>query len=356
MGGMTLQYVLEFVLALAVLIITHELGHFLACRLFKIDVEEFGIGLPPRIIRLFRLGGTEFTLNWFPLGGFVRPKGENDPTVPGGLAAAKPLARIGVALAGPLANLLLAVVVYAVMVGLMGEADPQRANQVEIKGVLPNSPAYEAGLQLGDILLSINGETITSVEQARDIIYQYLDQPVTIEYQRGSAIASVTLTPLSSRSLQEGATGIQLGVPTRRVGFWKAIGYGFRLTYLHIATLVTLTGQLLTGRLPSSGAEVIGPIGMGRIYVGMRELAPVAGALRIVNVLSFLTNVTVTLALLNLLPIPALDGGRVVLAIPELLFRRRLNPKIETALVATTFLLLLGLMILVSFQDILALR
>lgn len=356
MGGMTVQYVFEFVLALAILIITHELGHFLACRLFRIEVEEFGLGFPPRLLRLFRLGATEFTLNWIPLGGFVRPKGENDPSVPGGLAAAKPPARIGVALAGPLANLLLAVTTYAIMVGLMGEADPQRANQVEIKGVLPDSPAYYAGLQLGDILLSINGEAVQSVEQARDLIYQHLDQAVIIAYQRGNEVASVTLTPLSSRSLQAGAIGIQLGVPTRRVGFWKAIGYGFRLTYLHSKTLVMLTGQLLTGRLPSTDAEVVGPIGMGQIYVGMRELTPVAGALRIVNVLSFLTNITVTLALLNLLPIPALDGGRIVLALPELIFRRRLNPRIETALVTMTFLLLVGFMLLVSFQDILALR
>lgn len=356
MGGMTLQYTLEFILALAALIITHELGHFLACRLFKIEVEEFGIGLPPRLIRLFRLGNTDFTLNWILLGGFVRPKGENDPTVPGGLAAARPSARIGVALGGPLANLLLAVFAYAVMTGLMGEPDPQRANMVEIKGVLPDSPAYHAGLQLGDTLLSINGEAIHDIDQARALIYQNLDREVTIEYQRGDEVRSITLTPLSSRSPREGATGIQLGVPTRPVGFWKAIGYGFRFTYLHISTLVKMTGQLLTGRLPNSEAEIIGPIGMGRIYVDVRERTPVAGALRIVNILSFLTNITVTLALLNLLPIPALDGGRVVLALPELILRRRLNPKIETTLVASSFLLLLGLMILVSLQDLIARR
>ncbi len=356
MGGMTGQYVFEFVLALAVLIITHEFGHFLACRLFKIEVEEFGIGLPPRLFRLFRLGKTEFTLNWIPLGGFVRPKGENDPSIPGGLAAARPLTRIGVALAGPLANLLLAVFVYAIMIGLVGLPDPQRANVVEVKGVLPDSPAYYAGLQLGDVILSINGEAVHSVEQARDLIYQNLDQPVIVEYQRGNEVLASTMTPLSSRSPQEGATGVHLGAPTRPASFWEAIGHGVRLTYTHIAMLFTLTGQLLTGRLPSSGAEIVGPIGMGRIYVGMRELAPIAGTLRIINVLSFLTNVTITLALLNLLPIPALDGGRVLLALPELILRRRLNPKVETALVASTFLLLLGLMMLVSLQDLLTLR
>lgn len=351
--SMTIEYILEFVLALAILIITHELGHFLACRLLKVEVEEFGVGLPPRAMRLFRLGGTEFTLNWLPFGGFVRPKGENDPHVAGGLAAAKPAVRIGVALAGPLANLFLAVITYAVMAFLVGEPDPKRAGQVLIQGVQANSPAYVAGLQLGDLILAINHTPVNSPSQAREIIYQNLDQPVVIQYRRGETVASVTLTPLSSRTPQQGATGIQLGIPTRPIPAWKAAKYGFQFTYHHIAFLIQSVGRLLTGQLASENAQLVGPIGMGRLYVDVRENAPVAGAIPLLDVLTFLTNVTVTLAVLNLLPVPALDGGRVLLALPELFFRKRLNPRIETALITTTLLLLLGFMLLVSLQDVL---
>ena len=98
--------IIELAAALGALIIIHEFGHFIVSRLFKIEVEEFGIGFPPRMLTLFKAAGTKFTLNWIPLGGFVRPKGENDPEVPGGLAAASPWIRLAVLLAGPLSNLL----------------------------------------------------------------------------------------------------------------------------------------------------------------------------------------------------------------------------------------------------------
>ncbi len=104
----SLLRILEFILALGLLIFLHELGHYIASKLFKIEVEEFGFGFPPRAVKLFQFRETEFTLNWIPFGAFVRPKGENDPEVPGGMAAAKPLVRFAVLLGGPLMNLLTA--------------------------------------------------------------------------------------------------------------------------------------------------------------------------------------------------------------------------------------------------------
>jgi regulator of sigma E protease len=107
---MTVQFVIEFALGLIFLVLIHELGHFSMARLCKIGVDEFGIGIPPRMLTMFEAGGTKFSLNWLPFGGFVRLKGENDPTVPGGFAAANPWARLAVLLAGPFANLGAAVV------------------------------------------------------------------------------------------------------------------------------------------------------------------------------------------------------------------------------------------------------
>src|SRR5512135_20855 len=110
-----------FILGIAVLIFIHELGHFLAARLLGVEVEEFGIGFPPRAVKLFEHKGTVYSLNWIPLGGFVRPKGENDPDVPGGLAAASPWVRLGVLFAGPFMNLIAGVVLGVMLFYSMGD-------------------------------------------------------------------------------------------------------------------------------------------------------------------------------------------------------------------------------------------
>ncbi len=346
-----MQYVIEFIGALALLIVVHELGHFLACRLFKVPVEEFGIGLPPKAVTLFRAGGTEFTLNWIPLGGFVRPRGENDPQVVNGLAAAKPAVRIGVALAGPLANVVFVIFLYAVLIGLVGEPDPARLDEVQVQAVLPGSPAEMAGLREGDFILSLNGQEVHSAEDARTIIYANLDQPMLVRYQRGESTFETTLTPLSSRLPEEGATGVQLGPPTRPVSLVKAVWGGVGATYFHAGFLVTAIGKLITGQAAGQGG-VVGPIGMGRMYVGMREASPPGGLMPVVDVLSFLISVSLSLAFFNLLPIPVLDGGRIVLALPELIFRRRLQARVENWLITFTFLALLAFLILVSLRDI----
>src|SRR4030066_1706814 len=158
---MTIQIVIEFVIALAMMIFLHEFGHFIACKLLKIEVEEFGFGLPPRAVKLIELGGTKFTLNWLPFGGFVRPKGEQDPNIPGGLAAANPWKRIAALGRGPTLNLLTAIVLFILISGIIGYL-PDRS-VVLVGSTLPDLPAASAGLQAGDILVSIGG-----VQGARD--------------------------------------------------------------------------------------------------------------------------------------------------------------------------------------------
>src|SRR4030065_481442 len=117
---MTVQLIIEFALALGILIFIHEFGHFIALKMLKIEVEEFGFGFPPRAFKLFELGGTKFTLNWIPFGGFVRPKGDNYPNSPGGLGAASPWKRIAVFLAGPTMNMLIALIMFVTIYGIIG--------------------------------------------------------------------------------------------------------------------------------------------------------------------------------------------------------------------------------------------
>src|SRR5512146_396383 len=116
----TLVRIIEFVIAFGLLVFLHELGHYLMSKLFHIQVEEFGFGFPPRLVKLFQFHETEFTLNWIPFGAFVRPKGENDPTVPGGLAAASPWARLVVLFGGPLMNLITGALLFSLIFSTIG--------------------------------------------------------------------------------------------------------------------------------------------------------------------------------------------------------------------------------------------
>src|SRR5512146_1567848 len=145
--------ILLFVIAVSFLAFIHELGHFLMARLFKIDVEEFGLGFPPRAVKLFNWKGTDFTLNWIPFGAFVRPKGETDPTIPGGLGAAHPLKRLVVLLGGPVMNLLMGLVLFSLIFVQTGVPDYTR---VEIGGVVQGSAAEASGLLSGDIVVKAN--------------------------------------------------------------------------------------------------------------------------------------------------------------------------------------------------------
>src|SRR5512139_4113501 len=163
-----LTEIVTFVAALAGLILIHEFGHFLAARMMNIEVEEFGLGFPPRLATLFTWKGTRFSLNWIPLGGFVRPKGENDPSIPDGLAAANPWKRLCVYFAGPFANLLIGVVLITMIISQVGVSVP---DQVQILEVIPNTPAAAAGLLAGDLILETDGVPVKSTTGLHDAIY-----------------------------------------------------------------------------------------------------------------------------------------------------------------------------------------
>src|SRR5512147_1968119 len=160
---MTALNILIFILVFGGMVIVHELGHFIAARLCKIEVEEFGVGLPtPGAITLFTWQGTRFTLNWLPFGGFVRPKGENDPNVPGGLAAASPWKRLVVLFASPLMNLLTAILIYSIIFTRVGVPD---TNRVLVASVTEGSPAAAAGFKADDIFVSGNGQPIHNYDE-----------------------------------------------------------------------------------------------------------------------------------------------------------------------------------------------
>ena len=342
--------IIEFVIGLAVLVIIHELGHYIACRLFGIPVDEFGIGFPPRLATLFEWGGTKFSLNAIPLGGFVRARGETDPTIPDGLMASNPWKRIGVYVAGPLMNILTAVIIYTVIIMRLGVEDPSRLDVVVITLIEHDSPAEQAGLHVDDVILKANDVVIDSGEKLREVVYANLDIPVRVEIQRGQEVITISLTPRSDPPPGQAPIGIAMGAPTIPVSLWVALPAGANATYRHGEALLSLLTHFAQGQDTGEG-RLLGFKGMVDTYSSIREGQSSSGLPQDVDVLGFYTNLTISLGLLNLLPIPALDGGRVLLTLPEIILRRRIPTRYQEILIGVTFLLLLGLLLFINVRE-----
>lgn len=328
---------MQFIGGLAILIIVHELGHFLSARALGVEVEEFGIGFPPRLVKLFKAGGTIFSINWIPLGGFVRLKGENDPSVPGGLAAASPWVRLGVLFAGPLMNLAVGVLLAIVFIYSLGEPVLDR---VQVQGVAPGSPAEQAGLLAGDEILRVNGQEIDTVEQLHEIIYANLGQTVQITYLRGEQVGEVSLVPRNPPP-EEGAIGISMGYVVQPTTWAKAIPGGLRLAADYGRSVLTLPFRILRGEISPEEGRPVGYKGMFDIYQQIR------------NPIWFFMVISMSLGIFNLLPIPALDGGRILFALPEIVLHRRVPAQYENIIHLVGFTLLILLLLYVNLQDFL---
>ncbi|HSO26647.1 MAG TPA: M50 family metallopeptidase [Anaerolineales bacterium] len=326
----------EFIAGLVVLIILHEFGHFLAARFLNVEVEEFGIGFPPRITKLFEAWGTEFTLNWIPLGGFVRPKGENDPEVPGGLASATPWVRLTVLAAGSLVNIFIGVILAILLFYSWGDPIEEK---VLIQQVAPASPAEMAGLQAEDLILAVNGQAIDGVTRLQELINANLGKTVEVTFQRGEEQATVALTPRAEPPPNEGPTGIMLGNPTEPIGWGAAISRGVEAVYQQVRGILLLPVRLIQGTAEPEEGRLVGYKGLYDIYSQIR------------SPLWFFMVISISLGVLNLFPIPALDGGRILLILPEIIFRRRIPPHYENMIHLVGFTLLLILIIFINVQD-----
>ncbi len=327
---------LQFIAGIAVLILLHEIGHFLAARLFNVEVEEFGIGFPPRLVTLFEKKGTIFSLNWIPLGGFVRPKGENDPEIEGGLAAASPWVRLGVLFAGPLTNILVGILLGTFLFFSIGDRVPDK---VLVDYITPGSPAETSGLQPGDLFISVNGQLIDDMEKLQTIISDNLGKSVSVIIERGSESITFDLVPRTNPPEGEGPLGVSLTNPIKPVSLVTAASRGITVTYENIRGILALPGRLINGSASPEEGRLVGYKGMYDIYTNLQ------------SPLWFFMIISISLGITNLLPIPALDGGRILLTLPEIVLRRRVPPKYENALNLIGFTALILLMIYINVQD-----
>jgi regulator of sigma E protease len=342
---MAVTDIVVFVVVLGGLILGHELGHFLAARSLGVEVDEFGIGFPPRLATLFTWGRTRFTFNLIPLGGFVRPAGEDDPLVAGGLAAARKLVRASVLLAGPIANVFLAFVAFSAAFKFAAP-DP---NRVLVTGVVVGSPAEAAGLVQGDIITSVEGESVLGFESLQSAVAARLGQQISIGVDRQGQSLTVELTPRASPPAGEGPIGITLGYPTRQVSWPEAIGIGWQSTTMQFSELIHLPGNLLSGQIAPQEARVSGLKGMYDMFTWAGEVD--RSSQRPFLTLNLIGVISAGLAVANLLPFPALDGGRLMFVAIEALIGRRVSPRYEGLAHAIGFAILLALMVYVNFQD-----
>jgi regulator of sigma E protease len=344
---------IEFIAALSVLLLIHEMGHFLVGKLFKIETEEFGFGYPPKLLKLFTLGGTDFTLNLIPFGAFVRFKGENDPEAPGGLASANKWKRLATLVAGAAMNLLTGILLFTFVISRTGM--PQ-ADIISIASVEAGSPAAQAGILPDDIIKSVNDIEITDMRKVSEIIQQNLGIPVSMTLLRDEKLVEVSVTPRSSPPEGQGPLGIVMQNPVLKIGFIKAMPSGGKLAYEQIKQIVSMPLMLIRGQVQSADMRLLSPKGIYDVYSQVRadERQAEAGQpeLAFLNIAWFFGIISVALGFTNLLPIPALDGGRMLFIIPEIITGKRVPAKYENMVHFIGYTALLMLMGYVFYQDL----
>ena len=345
-----------FFLILTPLILIHEYGHFIAARLSKIHVEEFGLGFPPRAMTLFEHKGTIFSLNWIPIGGFVRPAGEDNPEIAGGLASASKRARLFVLAAGSLANFGLAFVLFAIMFVMPQPVVDE--TQVAVSGVVVGAPAAVAGLQEGDVFVRVNELEIgnqTDVLIAE--IQANLGREVTLQMLRGGEPFTAVLiprTPDQYDARQEGAVGVRLGYPQTGEMFSMGLGAASVESVRTIWTIIYMTVRmpvdLIAGQVAPEEARVVSVVGISQMAGQATQRTVDTGDAT--YIISLAGVISVALGFTNLLPIPALDGGRIMFVLFEAVRGRRIEPEYEGMVHAVGMMLLLLLMVVLIVQDV----
>ena len=362
--------VVAFIALLFVLVLVHELGHFITAKRAGITVQEFGIGFPPRIASVM-WRGTRYSINWIPLGGFVKMLGEDGDveverlreegrteaeieTAMAGAFNRRPIwVRLVVLVAGVAMNLLLAMAIFSFIFAafpvILGGIGPLRVVEVT-----EDSPAAEAGLRGGDLIVSADGRTYSRSEDLRDHIIDRAGESVVLEVRRDDEALVIRVVPRLPAEIPQGqgavgftwepAGGFEEAPPLAPLaavvrGTQETLGYAAQIP----GGVVLGVGGLLG--LVDNPPDVAGPIGIARATGDVLEM-PIQSQLAWVALLS--TN----LAVLNVLPFPPLDGGRILVVLVEAVRRRRMNPRREAMIYATGFVVLMALIILVSINDI----
>jgi regulator of sigma E protease len=352
-------YLIATIIVLSILVFVHELGHFLAAKSVGIRVETFSIGFPPTIFKR-KKGDTEYAIGAIPFGGYVRMSGMIDESMDASYEGAAPqpweyrskntFQKIFVTISGILMNLLLAILIFSVMTGIQGIS--VSSNEPVLDSIYENTPAAEAGLQSGDRIVRIDNTPIHSWEEMAAYVRSAGDHEIRINYLRGDMEYAVAITPMLQKTIidgnlkEVGMIGVSPAVSQEKAGFFRSVGQGIKTTgYWLNMTFVSL-------KLLVTGQESFKNVG-GVIFIG--QLAGESAKAGILPFIGLIGILSVNLALLNILPIPGLDGGHIIIAIIEGIMRREMKIKTKMAIQQAGMFLLFGLIILAVVNDVLRL-
>src|SRR3989338_4792876 len=350
--------ILIFFIILSILVLIHELGHFITAKKNNVFVEEFGFGLPPRLFGI-KIGETIYSINWLPFGGFVKVYGEEaaelgesiDKNIKTDRAFVnkKPLVKLAILVAGVFFNFLLGWVIISYLF-TQGVSIP--TGKIKVESVTKGSPAQLANIETGDIINSLEAEEkIYQLENVDELVVQtqkFAGKKITLSIERNSQILNRQLVPRRDPPKGEGALGITISSSTTKKYSW------FEAPFLGLVESVKLTGLMIRElaltlyrvvTLQQTKVDVAGPVGIYFISKdaaeqGMRSLLQLLGLL------------SLNLAVINILPFPALDGGRVAMVLYEWGSGKKVNPEFERKLNIAGFAFLISLILLVTINDI----
>lgn len=322
------------------LILFHEFGHFIVAKRSGIKVNEFSVGMGPLIFSKDK-GETTYSFRLIPIGGYCAMEGEDDESDdPRSFDNAKASRRFLTILAGPAANLIIAVVVFTIVGFLSGIVT------TEIGDFTENSPAQKIGMDLGDEIRKVGHKDIKEFADISSAISDFYkdgdyEKPINVEYYRPST--QTLETKEMNVEVKDGNAYIGIMPARRRPGFFEAIGLGFVETGKNIKMIFTILGRLFTGKIALGALS--GPIGV------LKEIGVQANN-GLASLLYFLGYISVNLAVFNLLPIPALDGSKLLASLVEMITGKRINKKLEEKITIGGFVILIALIALVSIKDI----
>jgi len=379
-----------FILILSVLVLIHEAGHYFVAKKFGIKVEEFGFGFPPKAFSIKR-GETEYSINWLPIGGFVKLYGEDE--VGGGKVSLKadhtdvkkdvdraffsrPVwQRAAVVVAGVVMNAILAVVIFYTFLGisnfktelpLLGNfkffgVNQSQKTDVIINTISKNSPAEKIGIKIPVKIIAINNKRVASADEFVKIINANKGKEITLSWQdiKNNKMYSAKVTPRKNPPKDEGALGIGFfPLATAVLHYETPVQKAFS-GFIHPVNLMVynfdIMGRLIAVSFKEKTVEpvsqgVAGPVGIGSLVGSILQLEDAKE--RVLQLLNLAGILSISLAFFNVLPIPALDGGRLFFILFEGVTGRKVNPRFESYVHAIGMAVLLTLIVLITFKDI----